>query len=79
MNINEGNIDCTIYISSTTRISPLEDQNFPLGGNFPPVGNHCSTRTCRVQWYYVSYCSFGEYGKHMLRFHSGLCQCAIFL
>ena len=40
MNINEGNIGYNIYISSTTRISPLEDQNFPPGGNFPPVGNH---------------------------------------
>jgi len=36
MNINEGNIDCNIYISSTTRISPLEDQNFSPGGKFPP-------------------------------------------
>ena len=36
MNINEGNIDWNIYISSTTRISPLEDQKFPPRGKFPP-------------------------------------------
>jgi len=38
MNINEGNIDGNICISSTTRISPLEDQNFPQGEIPPRLG-----------------------------------------
>jgi len=37
-------------ISSTTSISPLEDQNFPPGGNSPPVGNHCCSRNHGPQW-----------------------------
>jgi len=38
MNINDGNIDCNVYISSMTRISPLEDQNFPQGEISPRLG-----------------------------------------
>jgi len=32
------NIDCNIFISSMTRISPLEDQNFPQGEISPRLG-----------------------------------------
>jgi len=53
MNINEDNIDCNIYISSTIRISPLEDQNFLPGeiGKFPPVGNHCTKMMFSKDYY----------------------------
>jgi len=37
MNNNEGNIDCNIYISNTTRISPWKTKISPWG-KFPPPG-----------------------------------------
>jgi len=51
MNINEGNIDCNIYISSTTRISPPGGG----GGILPRMGTTALDSKIEVQiWDWLS-------------------------